>query len=99
MPWREQHNDGFTLHLDPVRWKDFHVLTVQKLKHAHFGGNLWLYGKADTARLVEAVIRFHPSRELMRCFLLYDDLAEAIGDTEINRLIECQRDFEAKHPE
>ena len=99
MPWREQHKDGFTLHLDPVRWQDFHVLTVQKLKHAHVGGNLWLYGKFDTARLVEAVIRFHPGRELMRCLLLYDDLVEAIGDAEITRLITLQRELEERHPE
>ena len=99
MAWRERHEDGFTLHLEQRRWKDFHVLTVEKLKHAHMSGNLWLHGKFDTARLVEAVIRFHPSGDLMRCFLLYDDLFEAIGDAEITRLIALQQEFEERHPE
>lgn len=30
---------------------------------------------------------------------MYDDLREAIGDGEINRLIASQREYEEKHPE
>ena len=82
-----------------MEWWEYHRQTVEKLRRAHDAGNLWLHGKVDSARLVQAVIRFHPSRELMRCFLLYDDLAEAIGDAEIERLIASQQDFEEEHPE
>lgn len=99
MPWREQHADGFTLHLDPVRWKDHHAQTVQYLRGAHAAGNIWLFGKSDTQRVVEAALRLHPTYYIIRVLLMYDDLREAIGDDEINRLIALQREHEERLPE
>lgn len=100
MPWRENHPDGgYTIHMDHVRWKDYHPQTVQYLRGAHLAGNMWLFGKSDTQPIVEAALRLHPSYYEIRCFIIYDDLREAIGDDEINRLIALQREHEAKHPE
>ena len=100
MPWREKHADGgFTIYMESVRWGDHHGQTVQYLRGAHAAGNMWLFGKSDTARVVEAALRLHPSHYTIRCLIMYDDLREAIGSAEIDRLIECQRDFEARHPE
>jgi hypothetical protein len=100
MPWRENHADGgFTIHLDRVRWCDYHGETVQWLRANYQAGNLVLFGKLDTARLVETALRMQGSHRWIRCLLMYDDLHEAIGDAAINHLIHCQREFEAKRPE
>jgi hypothetical protein len=99
MPWRENHPDGgFTIRLDNIRWDDYHGQTMQFLREAYHAGNLFLFRKLDTARLIEAAFRL-PTWHWMRCLLMYQDLREAIGDYAINHLIELQRKYEAAHPE